>query len=42
MAELFVRRPHAHHHLLAILVLAAMLILMAVLMDGHKPLPGGY
>jgi hypothetical protein len=42
MATLFVRRPHPHHQLIAILVLAAMLVLMAVLLDGHKPLPGGY
>lgn len=42
MATLFVRRPNQHYHLLAILVLAAMLLLMAVLLDGHKPLPGGY
>lgn len=42
MAELFVRRPNAHYHLLAIIVLAAMLILMAIALDGHKPLPGGY
>lgn len=42
MASLFVRRPHVHTHLLAIIVLFAMLILMALSLDGHKPLPGGY
>ena len=42
MATLFVRRPNTHYHLLAIIVLFAMLVLMAIMVDGHKPLPGGY
>jgi hypothetical protein len=42
MASLFVRRPNQHHHVLAVIVLFAMLVLMAIALDGHKPLPGGY
>ena len=42
MASLFVRRPNQHYHLLAVIVLFAMLVLMAIALDGHKPLPGGY
>ena len=42
MASLFVRRPNQHYHVLAVIVLFAMLVLMAIALDGHKPLPGGY
>jgi len=41
MAELFVRRPNAHHHLLAVIILCAMAILLSML-AGHRPLPGVY
>jgi hypothetical protein len=42
MASLFVRRPNQHHQILAVIVLFAMLVLMAIALDGHKPLPGGF
>ena len=36
------RRALDHYHVLAVIVLFAMLVLMAIALDGHKPLPGGY
>jgi hypothetical protein len=42
MASLFVRRPNQHYQMIGIIVLFAMLVLMALALDGHKPLPGGY
>ena len=42
MASLWIRRPNQHYQILAVLVLFAMLVLMAIGLDGHKPLPGGF
>ncbi len=42
MAELFVRRPKVHHHLIAIVVLAAMLVLMTLLLQSDRAVPGGH
>src|SRR5207253_704507 len=42
MASMFARRRNAHYHLLAIVLLFAMLLLMSLTLHGHKPLPGGF
>jgi hypothetical protein len=36
MASLFVERRHAHHHILAVLVLAVMVVLLSM-MRTHRP-----